>query len=143
MAYYRSWTKVLDRYPVLPEEIDYTTFAALSTSNQFRPEYVNGSFDLFLQTGNRFYADTALQWALGMKNNARVANGYTIIDDVTTRPMVLGDLTPAYCFAENFKYVFLIFSRTKRFDFRNEYLSTEGKILRGLRPVRGYPCGDQ
>jgi Glycosyl hydrolase family 47 len=134
--YYQSWTNELNHYPVLPEEIDYSTGAVLSPSNQFRPEYPNASFDLYLQTGNQFYADTALQWFEGMRNNARVPAGYTIIDDVTTTPMQLGDLMPAYGFAEDFKYVYLIFSRTNRFDRHNYYLSTEGKILRGLLPVR-------
>lgn len=135
-AYYRSWTAVLDRYPVLPEEIDYTTFAATSTGNQFRPEYVNASFDLHFTTGDPVYAATAWQYFQGMKNNARVPNGYTIIDNVTTTPMVLGDLFPAYGFAENFKYLYLIFANTPRFDTRDFYLSTEGKILKGLRPGR-------
>ncbi len=134
--YYRSWTAELDRFPVLPEEIDYSTGAVLSASNQFRPEYPNASFDLFLQTGDPFYAQTALQWFNGMRENARVPAGYTIINDVTTRPMQLGDLMPAYGFAEDFKYLYLIFSRTPRFDRRNYYLSTEGKVLRGLLPVR-------
>jgi hypothetical protein len=135
-SYYRSWTAVLDKYPVLPEGIDYTTFAATSVGNQFRPEYVNGSFDLFFQTHDPFYAATAWQYFQGMRANARTANGYTIINDVTTTPMVQGDLFPAYGFAENFKYLYLIFADTPRFDRRNFYLSTEGKVLRGLRPVR-------
>ena len=135
-AYYRSWTAELQRFTVLPEEIDYSTGAVVSASNQFRPEYVNSSFDLFMQTGDAFYAKTALQWFDGMRQNARVPAGYTIINDVTTTPMTLGDLMPAYGFAEDFKYVYLIFSRTPRFDFGNHYLSTEGKILRGLLPVR-------
>jgi mannosyl-oligosaccharide alpha-1,2-mannosidase len=118
-SYYRSWTDVLDRYPVLPEQIDYTTLAATATGNQFRPEYVNGSFDLFFQTRDRFYADTAWQYFVGMRDNARTANGYTIIDDVTTTPMTQGDLFPAYGFAENFKYLYLIFADTPRFDRRN------------------------
>jgi mannosyl-oligosaccharide alpha-1,2-mannosidase len=136
-AYYRSWTSVLDKFPVLPEEIDYTTITATSKGNQFRPEYVNASFDLYFTTGrDPYYAKTAWQWFLGMKNNARVANGYTIVNDVTTSPMQLGDLFPAYGFAEDFKYVYLIFSNTPRFDRNNFYLSTEGKILRGMLPAR-------
>jgi mannosyl-oligosaccharide alpha-1,2-mannosidase len=135
-AYYRSWTAVLNKFPVLPEEIDYTTFAATSAGNQFRPEYVNASFDLFFQTHDPFYANTAWQYFQGMRANARVANGYTIINDVTTSPMRLGDLFPAYGFAENFKYLYLIFANSPRFDSRNFYLSTEGKILRGLLPAR-------
>jgi mannosyl-oligosaccharide alpha-1,2-mannosidase len=135
-AYYKSWTDVLDKFPVLPEEIDYTTLAATSAGNQFRPEYVNGSFDLFFQTHNPFYADTAWQYFEGMRANARTPNGYTIINDVTTTPMVQGDLFPAYGFAENFKYLYLIFANTPRFDRRNFYLSTEGKVLKGLLPKR-------
>lgn len=132
-AYHRSWTAVLDRYPVLPEEIDYTTFAATSAGNQFRPEYVNGCFDLWFQTHNPFYSSTAWQYFEGMRDNARVPGGYTIINDVTTSPMQLGDLFPAYGFAENFKYLYLIFADSPRFDGRNYYLSTEGKVLKGLR----------
>jgi len=131
-AYYRSWTAVLNKFPVLPEEIDYTTLSATSKGNQFRPEYANSSFDLFFQTHDPFYAATAWQYFLGMLNNARVTNGYTIINDVTTKPMQLGDLFPAYGFAENFKYLYLIFANSPRFDANNFYLSTEGKILKGL-----------
>jgi hypothetical protein len=133
-AYYRSWTEVLVRYPVLPEQIDYTTLTATTVSNQFRPEYVNSSFDLYWRTGDPIYPLTAYLYFVGLKENARVANGYTILDDVTTSPMKQGDLFPAYGFAENFKYLYLIFARTRRFDTNNFYLSTEGKILRGLRP---------
>ncbi len=131
-SYYKSWTAVLDKYPVLPEGIDYTNLTATTPSNQFRPEYLNSSFDLFWQTGSGFYEFTAIQDFLGFVVNARVPNGYTIIDDVTTKPMTLGDLFPAYGFAENFKYIYLIFARTNRFDTSNFYLSTEGKILKGL-----------
>jgi hypothetical protein len=132
--YYRSWTSVLDQYPVLPEEIDYTTFAATSKGNQLRPEYVNSSFDLYLQFRDPFFRRTAEQYFAGMKQFNRVPNGYTIINDVTTRPMVLGDLTPAYWFAENMKYLYLMFAHSPRFDYRDFYLSTEGKVLRGLVP---------
>jgi hypothetical protein len=132
-AYYDSWTSVLNQFPVLPEEIDYTTLAATSAGNQFRPEYVNGSFDLWFQTHDKYFAQTAWQYFQGMKNNARVPGGYTIINDVTTSPMQLGDLFPAYGFAENFKYLYLIFADTPRFNSHDYYLSTEGKILKGLR----------
>jgi Glycosyl hydrolase family 47 len=134
--YYRSWTAVLDRYPVIPEEIDYTTFAATSKGNQLRPEYVNSSFDMYLQFRDPYFRTTALQYFAGMKQFNRVPNGYTIVDDVTTRPMVLGDLTPAYWFAENMKYLYLMFADSPRFNYRDFYLSTEGKVLRGLLPRR-------
>ncbi|MBV9379160.1 MAG: glycoside hydrolase family 47 protein [Streptosporangiaceae bacterium] len=135
-AYYRTWVHVAEKYPVLPEEIDYTTLAALSKGNQLRPEYLNAAFDLWVQLRRDIYKTTSYAYFQNMKTYNRVPNGYTIIDDVTVRPMVLGDLFPAYSFAENFKYLWLIFSRTPRYDYRTGYLSTEGKILRGLRPAR-------
>ncbi|MFE2427669.1 glycoside hydrolase family 47 protein [Streptomyces sp. NPDC059373] len=135
-AYYTSWTAVLDAFPVLPEEIDYTTFEPTSKGNQFRPEYANASFDLYLKTRDPYYATTAYQYFQGMKAHARTANGYTIIDDVTTSPMAQGDLFPAYGFAENFKYLYLTFGDSPRFDSGNFCLSTEGKVLRGLIRAR-------
>lgn len=132
-AYYDSWTSVLDRYPVLPEGIDYSTGAVTSAGNQLRPEYVNSSFDLYLQTGKEKYRQTAYQYFVGMRDNARTIAGYTILDDVTTQPMTRGDLTPAYWFAENQKYLYLMFANSPRFNRYDYVLSTEGKVLRGLR----------
>ncbi|MFE4672815.1 glycoside hydrolase family 47 protein [Streptomyces sp. NPDC056723] len=131
-AYYRSWSAVMQRYPVLPEEIDYTDFSATQKGNQLRPEYVNSAFNLFQLNGRREWRDTAWTYFQGMKN-LRVDGGYTIASDVTVSPMALGDLTPAYWFAENMKYLYLIFAAAPRYDYRTGYLSTEGKLLRGVR----------
>lgn len=60
-------------------------------------------------------------------------NGYTVLKDVRTRPMTLGDHFPAYSFSENFKYLYLMFAQAPRFDADHYYLNTEGKVLRGLR----------
>lgn len=132
-SYYRSWADVAAKYPVLPEEIDYTSLAPVSVSNQLRPEYLNAAFDLWVQLRKDIYKTTSYAYFQNMKTYNRVPNGYTIINDVTTRPMQQGDLFPAYSFAENFKYLYLIFSGTPRYDYQIGYLSTEGKILRGLR----------
>ena len=132
-AYYRSWTAALDRFPVLPETLDYADLRAVDRGNQLRPEYANSAFDLWRTTGDSYYRQTAYQWFLAMRDCQRVAGGYTVATDVTTRGMRLGDLTPAYWFAENLKYLWLMFSGTPRFDYRTGVLSTEGKVLRGLR----------
>jgi glycosyl hydrolase family 47 len=136
-SYYRSWAHVVQQYPVLPEEIDYTTLAALSKGNQLRPEYLNAAFDLWELLRQDVYKTTSYAYFQNMKTYNRVPNGYTIINDVTVRPMVQGDLFPAYSFAENFKYLWLIFSNAPRYDHETGYLSTEGKILRGLKPAVG------
>ena len=46
--------------------------------------------------------------------------------------MKQGDLCPGYWWAEQMKYYYLLFSDTPRFDYRNNYLSTEGKVLGGI-----------
>ena len=72
---------------------------------------------------------------LALREHCRVVHGYTIADDVRPRPMKLGDLCPGYAFAENFKYLYLAFTDMPRFDGNRNYLTTGGKVLRGL--VRG------
>ncbi|MGA5702822.1 glycoside hydrolase family 47 protein [Peterkaempfera bronchialis] len=129
--YYRSWTALLDRHPVLPEAVDFADGRVTSPRNDLRPEYVNSSFDLWRLTGDAVYKRTAYRYFQGLRNHLRVPGGYTVADDVTAAPMRLGDLTPGYWFAENLKYVYLMFARTRRFDRRRGLLSTEGKILRG------------
>ncbi len=132
-AYHHSWTGVLDRHPVLPEGIDYRTSAVTDKGNQLRPEYVNSAFDLWRLTHDDVYKATAYQYFTGMRDNLRVPGGYTIANDVTTSPVALGDYTPAYWFAENVKYLYLTFADSPRFDDGTGILSTEGKVLRGLR----------
>ena len=43
------------------------------------------------------------------------------------------DACPGYWWSEQMKYYWLIFSDTKRFDYKDNYLSTEGNVLKGLR----------
>lgn len=131
-AYFRTWSDVLARYPVLPETVDPDTLAAVDKGSQLRPEYANAAFDLWRLTGDAGYKQAAYRCFAGMRANQRVADGYTVSGDVTVRGMSPGDLTPAYWFAENMKYQWLIFSATPRFDYRNGILSTEGKVLSGL-----------
>jgi hypothetical protein len=132
-AYHDSWTAVAARYPLIPEGLDYSTFAATSPSNQLRPEYVDSAFNLWLRTGAEVYRDRAYDYFLRVKQHCRVPNGYTIATDVTTDPVTLGDLTSAYWYSENMKYYYLMFARAPRFDYRRNYLTTEGNVLRGLR----------
>ncbi len=135
-AYYDSWTRVVERYGLPPEEIDYVTLDATDPGYRLRPEYANSAFDLWLLTRAEKYRTTGYAHFRQMKRNCRVAGGYTIVTDVRTAPMTLGDLTPAYWFAENMKYLYLMFADSPRFDYGRNYLSTEGKILRGLLPRR-------
>jgi mannosyl-oligosaccharide alpha-1,2-mannosidase len=132
-AFYDSWTGVLDRYELIPEVIDVKTLAIVDPAYGLRPEYANSAFDLWFLTRDEKYRRTAYRYFTALRANCRVANGYTVLSDVRTRPMTAGDHFPAYSFSENFKYLYLMFADAPRFDASNYYLNTEGKVLRGLR----------
>ena len=134
-AFYDSWTAVLDRYELIPEEIDYATLAITSPVYGLRPEYANSAFDLWFLTHDEKYKRTAYEYFLALRKNCRVEHGYTTLKDVRTRPMTLGDHFPAYSFSENFKYLYLMFADSPRFDARRYYCNTEGKLLRGMKRV--------
>lgn len=132
-AYYDSWTAVREKYAIIPEAIDYRDLSIVSPSNDLRPEYANSSFDLWFLTHDEKYRRTGYAYFDALRTHCRVPGGYTVIKDVRTVPMTQGDYFPAYAFSENFKYVYLMFADSPRFDGARYYLNTEGKVLRGLR----------
>jgi mannosyl-oligosaccharide alpha-1,2-mannosidase len=132
-AYYESWAAVQARYGVLPEGFDYGTFQATRMTNELRPEFADSSLALFVHGGGEHCREMARIHFENMKATSRAHFGYTVIDDITTQPMKQGDSCPGYWWAEQMKYYWLLFSDTKRFNYARNYLSTEGKILDGLR----------
>ncbi|GDY32399.1 glycoside hydrolase family 47 protein [Gandjariella thermophila] len=132
-AYQASWSAVQERYGVLPEGIDYTNLKATSRGNALRPEFVDSALKLWINTRDERYRQQAYTHYRNMKRTSKVAYGYTVLDDVTSNPPVRGDFCPGYWWAEQTKYYWLIFSDTDRFDYANNFLSTEGKILLGAR----------
>jgi hypothetical protein len=131
--YHDSWTDVLAVHRLPPEYIDYRTLAVVNHAYPLRPEYVDSCLFLWMATGKDRYRSRARTMWQRQRQYCKVANGYTVVDDVTTSPMRLGDLTPGYWWSENMKYYYLLFSNTPRFDYASNYLSTEGNVLRGLR----------
>lgn len=132
-AFYDSWTRVLDKYELIPEIIFCPDLSVMDPRYWMRPEYPNSSFDLWFLTQHEKYRSTAYRYFTALRANCRTGNGYTVLTDVRTRPMTQGDYFPAYSFSENFKYLYLMFADSPRFDGASYYLNTEGKILRGLR----------
>jgi hypothetical protein len=131
-AYHSAWASVLATYPLLPEGYDYGTGAATGPGNELRPEYVDSAFNLWLITGKELYRERAYDYYLRQKRASRVANGWTIVTDVTTSPPAHGDLTSGYWWSEQMKYWYLMFANCPRFDYEHNYLSTEGDAFRGI-----------
>jgi hypothetical protein len=132
-AFYDSWTHVFETYGMLPEVIDFDPLSIVSPRYWMRPEYANAAFDLWFLTHDEKYRRTAYQYFRSLRANCRTADGYTVLEDIRTRPMLQGDYFPAYSFSENFKYLYLMFADTPRFDGSHYYLNTEGKIMRGIK----------
>ncbi|TWP53498.1 glycoside hydrolase family 47 protein [Lentzea tibetensis] len=132
-AYHDSWTKVQDRYGVLPEGISYPSLNATSVGNQLRPEYADAAFFLWMHTNDELYRNRAYTHYQQMKRTSKTRFGYTILSDVTTTPKRQGDFCPGYWWSEQLKYYWLIFGDSPRFDYRDNYLSTEGNVFRGAK----------
>jgi len=130
-SYTRSWASVQKRFGVLPEEYDAATAKVLSATNSLRPELADAAFNLWLIDGREEWRLIARDHYLAMKRWNRARFGYATLVDVTTKKQ--SDHCPAYWWSEQMKYYYLMFSGTKRFDYRRPYLTTEGNVLRGFR----------
>lgn len=133
-AYHDAWKNALDRggFRILPHGLNPVQYQATSRGNDLRPEYLDSALLLWLETGDEVFVDRAVEYYENMKATSRVENGYAVLTDVTTRPEAQGDATPAYWYAENMKYYYLLFGRPARFDYEDNYLTTEGNVLRGF-----------
>jgi mannosyl-oligosaccharide alpha-1,2-mannosidase len=131
--YLASWADVQARFGVLPEGYDTAKAAPDRVTNELRPEFVDSCLNLFLLEPDDKWRELARTHYETMKKTSRAAYGYTIIDDVIAKPMKQGDLCPGYWWSEQMKYYWLLFSNTDRFDYKTNYLSTEGNVFVGLK----------
>jgi mannosyl-oligosaccharide alpha-1,2-mannosidase len=129
--YLASWTAVQARYGVLPEGFDYGRFEATRKTNDLRPEYVDSCLNLWLIDRDERWRELAAIHYEAMRSTSRARFGFTVLADVTTKRQ--GDACPGYWWSEQMKYYWLMFADCPRFDYRDNLLSTEGNVLRGLK----------
>ena len=133
-AYYDAFTAVLDRYGIIPEGFDYRTLAADGRSRQRAAAGVRQRVVRSMVSHAR--AEVPRHGVPVFHGAARALPRRERLHDGQGRHRAarwpLGDYFPAYAFAENFKYLYLMFAQTPRFDEKTYYMSTEGKLLRGL-----------
>lgn len=130
-AYTRAWASLQARYGILPEGYDYATAKPTYVTNSLRPELADAAFNHWLLDGREEWRLLGRTHYLNMKRWNRARYGYTDMANVVTKRQA--DHCPGYWWSEQMKYYYLLFSDTKRFDYKSNYLSTEGNILRGLR----------
>lgn len=134
-AYHSSWAAVLAQFRLPPEAINYVNFTALSNAYQLRPEYIDSALFLWLLTGNEVYRTRAAEMWNRQKAHCKVANGYAVVNNMTTTPTTKGDFTPGYWYSENMKYFYLLWAAAPRFNYTTNYLTTEGNVLRGINRI--------
>ena len=141
VAVTRAWATLQDKYGVLPEGYDYGTGAIPAEMagwgapkvNALRPELADGAFNHWLLDGRDEWRELVRTHYLNMKTSNRAAYGYTDLTDVTATPKTQADHCPGYWWSEQMKYYYLIFADTPRFDYKRNYLSTEGNVLLGFK----------
>ncbi len=132
-AHTLAWSAVQDRFGVIPEAFDYKAFKAVAPSNALRPELADAAFNLWLLDRDPLWRHIGRTHYLNMKAFNRTTYGYSGLKDVTANPKTLNDACPGYWWSEQMKYYYLLFADTPRFDYRKNYLSTEGNVLLGFR----------
>ncbi len=130
-AYTRSWASVQDAYGILPEGFDYATGKPTFLTNSLRPELADAAFNHWLLNPKDEWRQLGRTHYLNMKRWNRAKYGYTDMANVVTKEQA--DHCPGYWWSEQMKYYYLLFSDTKRFDYKRNYLSTEGNVFLGFR----------
>jgi mannosyl-oligosaccharide alpha-1,2-mannosidase len=128
-----AWVKAQDRYGILPEAFDPGDWSVRAPTNALRPELADSAFTMWLHDHDEQWRHVARTHFLNMKRWNKAAHGYSGLADVAARPPAFDDSCPAYWWSEQMKYYWLIFSDCPRFDYQNNYLSTEGNVLKGLK----------
>jgi mannosyl-oligosaccharide alpha-1,2-mannosidase len=131
-AYTESWAEVQRRFGIIPEGYDYAAGKATQVTNSLRPELADSAFTLWLIDRNPRWRAIGRDHYLAMKKWNKAPFGYTDLVDVTAAPKRQADHCPGYWWSEQMKYYYLLFSDTPRFDYRHNYLSTEGNVLSGF-----------
>jgi mannosyl-oligosaccharide alpha-1,2-mannosidase len=132
-AYTRSWAWLQDRYGVLPEGYDYGADAVIERTNSLRPELADAALNHWLLDRRTEWREIARTHFLAMMRWNKAKYGYADLADVTAEPKRQKDHCPGYWWSEQMKYYYLLFADAPRFDYRRNYLSTEGNVLLGFR----------
>ena len=127
-----TYVQMQATYEVIPESIDVTTARPRMKETGLRPEFADACLNLWQgDRDDRYRALAAIHYRT-MKATSNAAYGFTVLDDITARPMKQADNCPGYWWSEQMKYYYLMFAQPKRIDMGRLVLSTEANVLRGF-----------
>ena len=111
-----------------PEEFNFTADTITDPGYALRPENLESCFYLYRMTKNQKYLEMGKKMIDDILKNCKSKAGYAEVQDVRT--MKLNDYMESFCFAETFKYAYLLFAPEKTLDLNKFVFNTEAHPLK-------------
>jgi mannosyl-oligosaccharide alpha-1,2-mannosidase len=131
VANMHAWLGAQGTFGVIPESFDPTDWSIGNPAGALRPELADSALTLWLADRSDEWRHAARLHFELMKANQKAPHGYSGLTDIT-KAGSFDDDCPGYWWSEQMKYYWLIFSDCPRFDYRDNYLSTEGNVFKGF-----------
>src|SRR6266550_3119064 len=106
-----------------PEAIDYRKMRVTEPGYPLRPEIIESAYYLHHYTRGERYVSMGKTFFADLQKFCRADDGYTTLKNVVTKEK--GDHMPSFFLAETLKYLYLLFSDDKAFDFDAVVFNTE------------------
>ena len=111
-----------------PEEFDFRADTIIDPGYALRPENLESCFYLYRTTKNEKYLVMGKKMIDDILKNCKSKVGYAEVTDVRT--MKLNDYMESFCFAETFKYAYLLFAPVNNVDLNKIVFTTEAHPLK-------------
>jgi hypothetical protein len=121
---YYMWT----HFGMEPEEFDFKADTITDPGYALRPENLESCFYLYRMTKNQNYLFMGKKMIDDILKNCKSKAGYAEIKNVKT--MKLNDYMESFCFAETFKYAYLLFAPEKTIDLNKIVFNTEAHPMK-------------
>jgi mannosidase alpha-like ER degradation enhancer 2 len=117
------WT----RWPIEPEEFDYSTMEITSPGYELRPEALESAYYLWSFTSDERYREMGRRMFEAIVDCCRTQAGYASLADVRTGEHA--DLMHSFFLAETLKYAWLLFAPPDEIELRTSATGQAGAMV--------------
>ena len=115
-------------FGIEPEQMDYSTMAAIHEGYVLRPEAIESAYYLWRLTGDERYREMGAEMFRAIVAACRTDVGYAHLRSVITGEQ--DDAMQSFFLAETLKYAYLLFASPEVLDFDEVVFNTEAHPLR-------------
>ncbi len=119
----QSWNSLWNKYGLEPSEYDYEKNEIVDGSYDLNPEIIESACYLYQFTGKEEYQQMAKNYFADILKYCKTDIAFTSVKDVRTKEQK--DYMPTYFLAETLKYLYLIFTPDRTYNFNDYVFSTE------------------